>query len=168
MAHLIAHGHRRIAFIGDRPAGLYTRKTRQRGYRSALETAGIGHDPALVVTAHDPYAAGVAVRRLPALPDPPTAVFAANNFASLGVVPALAEAGRREVALVGFDDLTGGGGPGAGPDGGGPGPGGGRTGGGGADPGPPRRRPLARGDAHGPGDPDRTRQWRAPPPGSLA
>ncbi|QGZ51592.1 MULTISPECIES: LacI family DNA-binding transcriptional regulator [Streptomyces] len=105
VAHLIAHGHRRIAFVGDRPATLYTRKTRQRGYRSALEAAGIGHDPALVVTAHDPYAAGVAVRRLLALADPPTAVFAANNFASLGVVPALAEAGRRDVALVGFDDL---------------------------------------------------------------
>ncbi|MFF8379284.1 LacI family DNA-binding transcriptional regulator [Streptomyces sp. NPDC015661] len=105
VAHLIAHGHRRIAFIGDRPARLYTRRTRQRGYQRALEEAGIAHDPALVVTAHDPYAAGVAVRRLLALADPPTAVFAGNNFATLGVLPALAEAGRRDVALVGFDDI---------------------------------------------------------------
>ncbi|MFD0372113.1 LacI family DNA-binding transcriptional regulator [Streptomyces sp. NPDC127114] len=105
VAHLIAHGHRRIAFIGDRPATLYTRKIRQRGYQKALQEAGIAPDPALVVTAHDPYAAGVAVRRLLALADPPTAFFAANNFATLGVVPALAEAGRRDVAVVGFDDI---------------------------------------------------------------
>ena len=32
-------------------------------------------------------------------------MFAANNLASLGVVPALAEMARRDVALVGFDDL---------------------------------------------------------------
>ncbi|MFE9393921.1 LacI family DNA-binding transcriptional regulator [Streptomyces flavidovirens] len=105
VSHLVAHGHRRIAFIGDRPATLYTRKMRLRGYRAALAEAGLPYDPSLVVTAHDPYAAGVAVRRLLALATPPTAVFAANNFASLGVVPALAEAGRRDVALVGFDDL---------------------------------------------------------------
>lgn len=105
VAHLIAHGHRRIAFVGDRPATLYTRKMRQRGYRTALDAAGLPYDPALVVTAHDPYAAGVAVRRLLELDRPPTAVFTSNSAASLGAVPALATAGRRDVAIVGFDDL---------------------------------------------------------------
>ncbi|RVU28586.1 LacI family transcriptional regulator [Streptomyces antnestii] len=105
VAHLIAHGHRRVAFVGDRPATLYTRKMRQRGYRAALSAAGIPYDPTLVASAHDPYTAGVAVRRLLDSPSPPTAVFCGNNFASLGVVPALAEAGRRDVALVCFDDL---------------------------------------------------------------
>jgi LacI family transcriptional regulator len=105
VAHLIAHGHRRIAFIGDRPATLYTRKMRQRGYRAALTAAGIPYDPTLVASAHDPYTAGVAVRRFLDSPSPPTAVFSGNNVASLGVVPALAEAGRRDVALVCFDDL---------------------------------------------------------------
>ncbi|MGW5662510.1 substrate-binding domain-containing protein [Streptomyces sp. NPDC003758] len=32
-------------------------------------------------------------------------LFAANNFASMGAVPGLARAGRRDVALVGFDDI---------------------------------------------------------------
>ncbi|MFH8570127.1 LacI family DNA-binding transcriptional regulator [Streptomyces sp. NPDC017993] len=105
VAHLAARGHQRIAFIGDRPSTLYTRKMRLRGYRRALTEAGLGYDPSLVVTAHDPYAAGVAARRLLDAADPPTAVFAANNLASLGVVPALAEMARRDVALVGFDDL---------------------------------------------------------------
>ncbi|WP_420824783.1 LacI family DNA-binding transcriptional regulator [Streptomyces coryli] len=103
--HLIAHGHRRIAFIGDRPAGLYTRKQRLRGYREALAAAGLPYDRALVVDAHDPMAADTAVRRLLALPDPPTALFTANNFASQGAVSALSEAGRRDLAVVGFDDL---------------------------------------------------------------
>ncbi|WP_425826680.1 LacI family DNA-binding transcriptional regulator [Streptomyces fractus] len=105
VAHLIAHGHRRIAFIGDRPATLYTRKMRQRGYRSALDAAGIPYDPTLAVSAHNPYTAAVTVRRLLDSPSPPTAVFCGNNFASMGVVPALAESGRRDVALVAFDDL---------------------------------------------------------------
>ncbi|MEV6109913.1 LacI family DNA-binding transcriptional regulator [Streptomyces sp. NPDC051940] len=104
-AHLLAHGHRRIAFIGDRPLSLYTRKQRFRGYQRALRDAGVEPDPRLVADAHDPVAAGAAVRRLLALPEPPTAVFTGNNFVTLGVVPALAQDGRRDVALVGFDDL---------------------------------------------------------------
>lgn len=105
VAHLLAHGHRRIAFVGDRPARLHTRSERLHGYRAALAEAGAAFDAALTAEAHDPAAAAAAVRRLLAAPDPPTAVFAANNLASLGVVTALAEGGRRDVALVGFDDL---------------------------------------------------------------
>lgn len=105
VAHLIAHGHRRIGFVGDLPAALYTRRERFAGYRDALEDAGLPLDRALVETGHDQDAASAAVLRLLALPSPPTALFTANNFASMGAVVALARAGRRDVALVGFDDL---------------------------------------------------------------
>jgi LacI family transcriptional regulator len=105
IAHLIAHGHRRIGFVGDLPATLYTRRERFQGYRDALERAGLPFDRALVETGHDQEAAVRAALRLLALPDPPTALFAANNFASMGAVVALSRAGRRDVALVGFDDL---------------------------------------------------------------
>ncbi|GAA3204195.1 LacI family DNA-binding transcriptional regulator [Nonomuraea helvata] len=105
VAHLIAHGHRRIGFVGDVPAALYTRRERFQGYRDALEAAGLPFERALVETGHDQEAAARATMRLLALTNPPTALFAANNFASMGAVVALARAGRKDVALVGFDDL---------------------------------------------------------------
>ncbi|MEV0143450.1 MULTISPECIES: LacI family DNA-binding transcriptional regulator [unclassified Nonomuraea] len=105
VAHLVAHGHRRVGFVGDLPAALYTRRERFQGYRDALAAAGLPFDRTLVESGHDQEAASAAVARLLALPDPPTALFAANNFASMGAVVALARAGRRDVALVGFDDL---------------------------------------------------------------
>ncbi|GAA0667000.1 LacI family DNA-binding transcriptional regulator [Kitasatospora atroaurantiaca] len=105
VAHLIAYGHRRIGFIGDRPAGLYTRRERLAGYRDALAAAGLPYDRALVAAAHSQQDAAAATDRLLGLPDPPTALFAANNFAAMGTVVALAQAKRREVALVAFDDI---------------------------------------------------------------
>ncbi|MFD4576635.1 LacI family DNA-binding transcriptional regulator [Streptomyces sp. NPDC058417] len=103
-SHLIAHGHRRIAFLGDGPSTLFTRRERFRGYRDALDEAGLPHRPELLAEGHSPEAAAGAMARLLALPEPPTAVLAGNNFATVGVVKALAQADRRDVALVGFDD----------------------------------------------------------------
>src|SRR5881392_1027603 len=40
VVHLIAHGHRRIGFIGDMPR-IHTAVERLRGYRAAMEDAGI-------------------------------------------------------------------------------------------------------------------------------
>ncbi|MFF3905905.1 LacI family DNA-binding transcriptional regulator [Streptomyces sp. NPDC001848] len=104
-AHLIAHGHRRIGFIGNTPTHLYTRRMRLRGYRDALAEAGLSYDRALVAGGHDMRSAVADTERLLNLADPPTALFAANNFASMGAVLGLARAGRRDVALVGFDDI---------------------------------------------------------------
>ncbi|GAA2860589.1 LacI family DNA-binding transcriptional regulator [Streptosporangium fragile] len=104
VAHLIGHGHRRIAFVGDLPA-LYTRKERLLGYRDALAEAGIAFDRSLVETGHDHEAAAAAVARLLGARDPATAIFAANNFAATGVILGLARLGRTDVAVVGFDDL---------------------------------------------------------------
>ncbi|MFF0320554.1 LacI family DNA-binding transcriptional regulator [Nonomuraea angiospora] len=105
VAHLIAHGHRRIGFVGDVPATLYTRRERFQGYRDALEGAGLPFDRGLVETGHDQEAAARATMRLLDLDHPPTALFAGNNLASTGAVVALSRARRRDVALVGFDDL---------------------------------------------------------------
>ncbi|MER7504436.1 LacI family DNA-binding transcriptional regulator [Nonomuraea pusilla] len=104
VAHLIAHGHRRIAFIGDSPK-LYTRRERFQGYRDTLAEAGIPFDRALVEIGHDHEAAAAAVGRVLCGKVLATAVFAANNFAATGAVLGLARLGRRDVALVGFDDL---------------------------------------------------------------
>jgi LacI family transcriptional regulator len=105
VAHLISYGHRRIGFVGDVPPALYTRRERFQGYRDALEAAGLPFDRTLVDTGHDADAAAQATLRLLALPAPPTALFAGNNLAAMGAVVALAKSGRKEVALVGFDDL---------------------------------------------------------------
>ena len=53
-AHLIEHGHRRIAFIGGTTA-LFVREERLSGYRLALEEAGIPLDESLVIETMNNY-----------------------------------------------------------------------------------------------------------------
>jgi LacI family transcriptional regulator len=102
--HLVAHGHRRIALLADRPE-VWTAEQRVRGYREALLGAGLPVDPALVRTGlRGSEAARAAVHELLALPDPPTALFAAQNLLTVGAVQALRASGAR-LALVGFDDF---------------------------------------------------------------
>jgi LacI family transcriptional regulator len=102
--HLLAHGHRRIAMVGDE-ATIFTAVERLRGYREALEEAAIPVDPALVrLGPHDVQAAESAVDALLVLADPPTAIFTGNNRITVGALRALARS-KRPVALVGFDDL---------------------------------------------------------------
>jgi len=105
VAHLIAHGHRRIGFIGDLPVKLYTRRERLAGYRTALQEAGLPYDRSLVTNAHDQPAAATATAQLLALSDPPTALFAGNNMVALGMVAELARSRRKDIAIVAFDDV---------------------------------------------------------------
>jgi LacI family transcriptional regulator len=109
VAHLIGLGHRRIGMVTEN-AEVSTARDRVQGYTEALEAAGIAVDPDLVAesSAIDPDAACEATIRLLALPNPPTAIFAVNNIAVVGVV----EAARRQqleipadLALVCFDDI---------------------------------------------------------------
>lgn len=104
-AHLLAAGHRRIAFIGNETS-VYTSAERLRGFRAAHQDAGAAVDPDLVVLGPRTSAeAEQAVTRLLASPHPPTAVFAQNNLMTMGAWRALhARAGT--VALVGFDDFA--------------------------------------------------------------
>lgn len=106
--HLVALGHRRIAYIGDR-LGFQSDTERFEGFRSALEEAGVPLDPALVVHGDGkPEAARAAMSQLLALPNRPTAVFCYNDLTALGALRQIADAGLRvpqDVSLVGFDDL---------------------------------------------------------------
>jgi LacI family transcriptional regulator len=104
--HLIAGGHRRIAFLGDR-AELFTSAERLAGYRRALTVHAITPVEALVRTRLDEAGAHAATHELLAAPNPPTAIFSAQNLVSIGVLRALHQLGRREsVAHVGFDDVA--------------------------------------------------------------
>jgi LacI family transcriptional regulator len=102
--HLLAQGHRRIGLIGD-PPELFTLAERVRGYRAALAARGVDFDETLLrLGAHDVAQAEMSARALLQLPDPPTAIFAANNRVSVGALRALKSVDA-EVALVGFDDF---------------------------------------------------------------
>lgn len=105
VTHLLAHGHQRIAYVGDTPA-IATSAARLRGYRDALREHGVAADERLV--RDDCPASTDAARATSALvsdPNPPTAILSATIRASLGVVPALHAAGRTDLALVAFGDF---------------------------------------------------------------
>ena len=105
VAHLIAHGHRRIAYIGDTPA-IPTSAARLRGYRDALARHQVEADEELVnCGCPTSQAAAGAVSALLGGSRPPTAILSATTRASLGVVPALHSAGRTDIGLVSFGDF---------------------------------------------------------------
>ncbi len=103
--HLLARGHRRIGLISDDEA-FSSVHDRACGYRAALREAGVPVDESLVVReVFDPWRAGQEVTRLLSLADPPTAFFATNNRAAIGILQALRERPERP-AYVGFDDFA--------------------------------------------------------------
>lgn len=105
-SHLIAHGHTRIGFLGDR-AHLWTARERLRGVQTAISHAELDPDALTAIqdlTNED--MACQAAETLLASPHPPTAVFTAQNLVTTGAIRALRH--RREqhkVAIVGFDDV---------------------------------------------------------------
>jgi LacI family transcriptional regulator, galactose operon repressor len=99
--HLIAHGHRRIAYLGDLQR-LATARDRHHGYLRALG----GRAGPVVHDLHDQAAAERATISVLRRPDPPSAIFAGQSMITIGVLRALRRLGRhRSVALVGFDDF---------------------------------------------------------------
>lgn len=111
--HLLGIGRRRIAVIGAHPSkqdDIRSANLRTRGYREALEAAGMPWDPDLVRTAapwHRENGAA-AMRDLLASGVEFDAVFTFNDTLGLGALRALGEAGVRvpdDVALIGFDNI---------------------------------------------------------------
>jgi len=103
--HLLSLGHRTVWHIGG-PEGWIESRTRLAGWQSALDAAG-ARAPAVLPgdwSARSGYLAGRRLARMRGV----TAVFAANDQMSLGLLRALHEAGRRvpeDVSVVGFDDI---------------------------------------------------------------
>lgn len=104
--HLIAHGHRRIAFLSERP-GVQTAVDRREGFARALRTVGLAEDQSLIIDGLDSDAAAYqALAGLLHDSHPPTAVFSAQNVITIGAVHALWDAGlQHTVAHLGFDDV---------------------------------------------------------------
>lgn len=106
---LIERGHRRIALITG-PLAIPSALDRLRGYRLALEEAGIGYDPALVTEGTFLKESGYQTVREWLQQDKPLpdAWFCSNDLMAFGALQALREAGLSvpgDVAIVGFDDV---------------------------------------------------------------
>jgi LacI family transcriptional regulator len=106
--HLLLLGHLEVRMIRgadhNRDAG-----ERERGFRAALQAAGIACQDSWVVSGDFTEASGYrATQELLAAPTRPTAIFAANDSMAVGALSAVRDAGMRvpeDVAVVGFDDV---------------------------------------------------------------
>jgi LacI family transcriptional regulator len=106
--HLASNGHRRIALMKGLD-GLPTTIERVEGYRLGLKRSGLPFDAQLVASgASDVRAAQESIHYLLEQPVAPTAVVAANNRMTIGVMRGLRDLGLdvpRDIALVSFDDF---------------------------------------------------------------
>jgi DNA-binding LacI/PurR family transcriptional regulator len=105
--HLVALGHRDIAFVGWEIAGLGNRRERLEGCRDALISAGLPIDDRRIRFARESWDDGVdQTKALFAGDDRPTAIFSATMELNLQVLAALKQLGARvpaDVSVVGFD-----------------------------------------------------------------
>jgi LacI family transcriptional regulator len=103
VSRLLGLGHRRIAFLGDRP-DIWTMGERYLGFRAAFAELGLEPDERFVRHGLRSRAeAAAAVTGLMELPEPPTALFTSNDLTSMGAIDS-GHAGA--VALIGFDDFA--------------------------------------------------------------
>ena len=109
--HLLGTGRRRLAALG-RQLREGTASVRLRGYREALDAAGVELPAERVVRVRgfgraEGYLGMRALLDLPAA-DRPDAVFSFNDLMAVGALHAAAERGRRvpaDLAVIGFDDI---------------------------------------------------------------
>ncbi|MDD5699423.1 MAG: GntR family transcriptional regulator [Victivallaceae bacterium] len=118
-AHLIRLGHKKIAHLYGTEGS--ANDERLEGYRDALASASIVYRPEYVKRINmeihlngndrfepDRQGGYENMRQLLALQDPPTAVFAGNDYQAIGAMQAIKNAGFKvpaDVSVAGFDDL---------------------------------------------------------------
>lgn len=106
--HLIALGHKRIAFFGGY-ADMSAQAERSGGYLAAIEAAGLPVNRSLVVEGVPNREGGfAAIERVLDMAEPPTAALCFNDVVAFGVLAGLEKRGLsagRDFGLVGFDDV---------------------------------------------------------------
>lgn len=108
VSHLIRLGHHRIGMVIDN-LDISTNAERLAGYRRAFHEADLPVEEDLIQSCQftEQSAFHLTTEMLNQKPRP-TALFAANNFMTMGILHAARQANLRipeELALVGFDDL---------------------------------------------------------------
>jgi LacI family transcriptional regulator len=106
--HLLSRGHRAIGFLSG-PSRSYSGQARARGYRAALEVAGVAPcleltRPCLPVVESGREATLALLAAQPQI----TALFCYNDLSAVGALQACVSLGRRvpdDLAIVGFDDI---------------------------------------------------------------
>jgi DNA-binding LacI/PurR family transcriptional regulator len=103
--HLAELGHRRIAHIsGGRGAGA---RSRLRGYKHAMQRLNLERHTQVAPGAYTDRGGYSGAKWLLDAEPLPTAIFASNDFAALGALTAISEAGLSvpdDISLVGYDN----------------------------------------------------------------
>jgi LacI family transcriptional regulator len=118
--HLIAHGHRRIVFMGGDPAvrsadkffGRYVEEERLAGYRDTLQNYHIPLDERLIILGQyysmsEPFETYIPLRHLLQGDERPTAIFATSDMLAACVLQELYACALRipeDISVIGYDD----------------------------------------------------------------
>lgn len=107
--HLADFGHRRIGYLCGQ-LDWSSMRTRYGAAKRAIKGAGFDMDKELFVECAHTWEGGArGIADLLNLPKPPTAVMCCNDVAAIGALKTLGTRGMqagRDIALIGFDDLT--------------------------------------------------------------
>jgi LacI family transcriptional regulator len=108
LSHLTGLGHRRIGFVSG-PRRFSTGVERLRAFMNFGERFDIERDSYLIKEGgYNKSRTLQAVEELLSLPEPPSAIFAANDFMALQVLDLVLERGFRvpeDISIMGFDDI---------------------------------------------------------------
>jgi LacI family transcriptional regulator len=105
--HLFAQGHTRVAVIAGEAHSSNARE-RTASFVEYYRERGIDIAPERIITGHFDTQAGFSIgEQLLAHPQPPTAIFAVNDFLAIGLFGAMSNRGLtvgRDIAVVGYND----------------------------------------------------------------
>jgi LacI family transcriptional regulator len=105
--HLISLGHRRIGLIRGYPGHSATIH-RERGFRAAIEAAGLSSEQMPVEQGYFTFRSGlIAAERMLDAPQPPTAIFASNDDMAAAAISVAHRRGLAipgDLSVAGFDD----------------------------------------------------------------
>jgi LacI family transcriptional regulator len=107
--HLVDFGHQRVGYLCGQ-LNWSSMRTRYDAARRAIKGAGLPVDKELFVECPHTWEGGATgISDLLNLAKPPTAVMCCNDVAAIGALKTLSVRGLqagRDIALIGFDDLT--------------------------------------------------------------